>query len=117
MHVWLSKNNGLLRRGITLLLFQVKMELTGNSSSSCPQQNLSSNPGQQHNSKDSSNSDDPLAAIMNQTIFEGIIHTFFVFLRLMHKWDFDEILTPMHHIVCKPKIHYLLEQFVEPSII
>lgn len=51
--------------------YQVKMELTGNSSSSCPQQNLSSNPGQQHNSKDSSNSDDPLAAIMNQTIFEG----------------------------------------------
>ena len=79
------KNNGLLRRGITLLLFQVKMELTGNSSSSCPQQNLSSNPGQQHNSKDSSNSDDPLAAIMNQTIFEGIIHTVLVCLRLMHK--------------------------------
>ena len=56
---------------ITSLLFQVKMELTGNSGSSCPQQNLSTNPGQQHNSKDSSNSDDPLAAIMNQTIFEG----------------------------------------------
>ncbi len=97
------------------------MELTGNSSSSCPQQNLSSNPGQQHNSKDSSNSDDPLAAIMNQTIFEGIIHTVLVCLRLMHKWDFDEILTPTysstHWIVCKPKIYSLKEQFVEPSII
>ena len=33
---------------------------------------ISPAPGQQDSNKESSNSDDPLAAIMNQTIFEGL---------------------------------------------
>jgi hypothetical protein len=45
--------------------YQVKLELTGNSGQNCTTPTMSPSPAQQQNSKDSSNSDDPLAAIMH----------------------------------------------------